>query len=478
MFLGLDNAGWNALFTACEPFFLWYFGILNIGTTLLIVLGAFKVYLRNRDLKEENFFPIMQSESLPEIAFILPSYNEGKTIVESVKSILRLTYRYKKIFVVNDGSQDNSVALLVKEFDMVPIPKLYEDLIPAEEVIQIYQSQKNKEVILVDKKHGGKFDTVNVGINAVQSDYFIVMDTDTFVENSGFEALIRPLLSDPRTISVGSSIRVKNGCTLEYNRINTKKFPREYLISLQAMEYMRSFLSRLGWDYCNGNFIIAGAFSLFPREVLVKVGGFSDSVGEDVEIIIRLHRLMKETKTPYRIFYVPDAIAWTVAQEKLKDLSKQRTRWHLAVLESLYFHRRMCGNPVYGRLGVLIYPFWFLGEALEPLIEIIGYLYIFVFWCLGGLHLPFLIFYFMLSMGLIFLYTFFSIVTEDLGFRKYPAITSIFLLFTSCVVENFGYHQLTLWWRMKAYYRFFRKLPQLKKESAKIKAKIAKAKNL
>src|SRR3990167_2108645 len=298
--------------TLGEPFFLWYFGLLNLFYTFLIVLGSYKVYLRRKELREENFFSILQSNFLPEIAFIIPMFNEEKNIVSSVESLLRLTYRYKKIFIVNDGSQDKSFEITIQTFDMVPIPFAYEMEIETKEIRQVYQSRKHPEILFIDKEHSGKADSINAGLNVSESPYFLVVDADTVLENSGFEALIRPILIDPKTIAVGAGVRIQNGCTVDYNRVDTKGFPRKWIVATQAMEYLRVFLTREGWDWFNGNFIVAGAFALFPRELICKLGGFCESVGEDVEIIMRLHRYMKEIKSPYQISYIPDPVAWTL----------------------------------------------------------------------------------------------------------------------------------------------------------------------
>lgn len=463
------------VFVWIQPFFLWYFGFVNILSTILIFLGSIKVYFRRKELQEDSFLSVLQSNTLPDITFLIPMYNESMTILENIESILHLSYQHKKIVIVNDGSTDSSVDRLIQALDMVSILQFYEDVLPSKKVKTLYQSRLHPEIRLLDKEHGGKFDSVNAGVNACDTTLFLVVDADTVIDPAGFAALIRPVLLDPKTIAVGSSIYIKNGCTLDYNHISTKRFPKNYFTSMQGMEYIRSFLSRMGWNYFNGNFIIAGAFSLFSRDLIVRVGGFCNSVGEDVEMTVRLHRIMKETKKEYKIFYVPDPIAWTVAPETYQALRKQRSNWHLAVLETLFYHKHMCFNPRYGFFGFFIYPFWLLAEALEPVFEVIGYAYIIFAWWFGALQVPFLVFYLVLSFGLVFLYTFYSLLVEDVGFHKYPTVRSFFLLFSSCLVENIGYHQLNICWRIKGFYLFIKRFSAIKKEAKAIKAKIAKA---
>ncbi|MCF7853047.1 MAG: glycosyltransferase family 2 protein [Simkaniaceae bacterium] len=449
-------------------FFIWYFTILNLVYLFLIVLGSFKVYKRKNEVESEDFTSILHSESLPEITLIIPVYNELDQSVENIRNMTRLTYRYKKIIIVNDGSADDSLNALLETFQMTPIPKLYESPLETQSIRQVYQSKTHPEIILLDKEHGGKFDASNAGINATTSAYFIVIDADTFIDDIGFKAMIRPILMDDSTVCVGSSIHLKNECELDYNRISTLKFPKTYLVSMQGIEYMRSFLTRQGWDFFNANFIVAGAFSLFQRDLIVDIGGFANSVGEDVEIVIKLHRKMKERKQKYKIFHLPDPIAWTMAPETWGELKKQRVRWHLAVLEPLFFHKRMLFNPKYGFIGLVVYPFWLFGEMLDPVIETIGYFYILSTWYLGILNASFFFLYLAMSLGIILLYTIYCLLVEDLGFRKYPSIRSFLLLFTSCLVENIGYHQIGLIWRLQGFIEFFKRLPKVIRTSRTI----------
>jgi len=451
-----------------DLFFLWYFSAINVVYTLLLFLGMIRVYLRRKELNIEDFTNILHSNSLPTICFIIPMYNEEQNISATIQNILHLTYRSKQIIAVNDGSDDDTLQVLKREYKLVLIPQFYQESIPTEQVKQVYRSQSNPELIVIDKRHQGKYDTLNAGLNACEQPFFLAVDADSFIDDATFEALVRPILGSAETVAIGATIRVRNGCTLEYNRIDTKKFPNGVLTAMQGLEYLRSFLMRQGWDWIGGNFVIAGAFSIFSTELIRNIGGFSSTAAEDVEIVIRLHRVMRESRLPYRIVYLPDPVSWTEAPSTLKTLGKQRTRWHYGLLESIWYHKKLCFNPFYGLVGFITYPFMIWGEALEPIVEIGGYLYILTMWFLGILNIPFFILFLLLSFGFTFFYSLACLLIEELSFRKYPSFKSIASLLACCLIENFGYRQFNACWKARGFFRFFRNFIKVNQEARRV----------
>ncbi len=455
-----------------DSFFLWYFGAINVVYMVLLILGSYKIFSRQRELNAEDFTPLLNSSSLPPICFIIPMYNEADHVVSTVTSILHLTYRYKQIIVVNDGSIDHSVGELKKAFDLVVIPKFYQESLPTQRVNVVYRSRLHPELVVIDKEHGRKSDALNAGINACEAQYFIGIDSDTLIDDIAFKAYIRPFLFSPETIAVGGTISISNDCYSPFNRISTEEFPKTFLTGIQSLEYLRAFFIRQGWDFGKNNFILSGAFCIFRKDVIVKAGGFYPSNGEDMEIIMRLHRIMKKKKLPYKIFYLPDPVAWTKAPSKLSDLGKQRTRWHRGLLECLFFHKSMCFNPTYGVTAFLTYPFWLLGEAMEPIMEVFGFAVILLSVFLGILNFSF----FLLLVNITLVFTFIFSVTclfiEELSFQRYPSSKTLCGLLYYSLLENFGYRQLYLWWRIRGFGRFFQTLLQTKKGSAHIKDRI------
>jgi cellulose synthase/poly-beta-1,6-N-acetylglucosamine synthase-like glycosyltransferase len=451
-----------------DSVFLWYFGIINGFYTFVLILGMVRTYFRQKDLKIEDFSRVLRSESLPEICFLIPMYNEAASITRTLQSICHLTYRYKAVIAINDGSSDETMEVLKRDFALLPIPLFYAQPLSTAEVLGVYRSKTHPEIVVIDKAHRGKFDALNAGLNACSHSFFIVADADSFIDDRCFETLIRPLMADTETIAIGATIRIRNGCTLQFNRIDTRGFPDRYLSGMQGTEYLRSFLMRQGWDWVGGNFLIAGAFSVFSTAVIQQLGGFSDNVGEDVEIILRIHRAMKESQLPYKIVYLPDPVSWTEGPSTFKSLGAQRTRWHFGLLQAIWAHKRAYCRPRYGLFGFVIYPFMIWGEALEPLIEGLGYLYIAITFYLGLLNIPFFVLFLFLSFGFTFFYSVICLLIEELSFKTYSSWRSLSLLLASCLVENIGYRQLNLFWKLRGFIRFFKEFPKVRRESRRI----------
>lgn len=432
-----------------EMSLLIYFVSINLLYTLFLAVAGFGIVRRSKEIDEEDTSPILKSEFLPSIVFIVPSYNGERYVIQNISNILLLSYRYKKIILVNDGSTDQTMKKVIKDFELIEVPKYFKDEIPTLEIKKVYRSKIHPEIIVIDKLKGGKFDAVNAGINAASTPFFAILDVDTFVDSKQFESLVRPILTNPETIGVGASIRVMNGCTIDYNRVITAQFPRHFIPALQSLEYLRSFCLRDGLDAVNANFILAGAFSIFRRDIIIRAGGYGPSCAEDAEIVIRLHRLMREGKKKYKIQYFSDPVSFTEVPENLKSLGKQRVRWHLGILESLWIHKRVFMNPRYGSFGLFGYPFWVFSEAIEPLVEAFAWTYLIVFWMLGILQIDFFLFVFAATIGYTSLYTIFALFLEEFSYRKYPSFRSLWMLLIANLVENIGYRQLTIYWRIK-----------------------------
>jgi cellulose synthase/poly-beta-1,6-N-acetylglucosamine synthase-like glycosyltransferase len=283
---------------------------------------------------------ILQSNCLPEITFIIPTYNDNEYVLDTIDNIRLLTYRHKNILIINDGSTDNTFELLSKNLKLSPVPIYFHEKLPTKKVRGVYVSSIYPEITVIDKENGEKFDAINVALNACKTAYFSIVDSDTFIDDVEFESLIRPIFADPDTIAIGAAIKIANECDLIENRVDTSKFPQSFLVGVQAVEYMRSFLMRTGWEGIRNNYIISGAFGVFIRDVVIQAGGYAPTVANDLEITLRLDRIMRATKTPFKIVYRPDPVAWTKVPANLKDLDAQRLRWHRGLMESRWFYKK------------------------------------------------------------------------------------------------------------------------------------------
>ncbi len=459
-----------------DIFFLGYFLSINLIYLILLFLGSLKVYFRYKELSAEDVKIILHSNSLPEITFIVPMWNEEKNILATIHNLFNLSYRYKQVIVVNDGSSDDSLEMLKKTYELIEIPNFYKEQIPTTPIKKVYRSKLRPELIVIDKMHTGKYDSLNAGINVCENPFFICIDADTIIDNTGFEVLVRPILTNPKVIAIGASIRIKNGTTLHFNRVSSIGFPNNLISAFQELEYLRSFIMRQGWNYVGGNVVFSGAFSIFSKDPIIKIGGFSPSIAEDMEIVIRLHKVMKETKTPYETRYMPDPIAWTEGPSSMKSLGKQRTNWHLGTLESLWYHKKICFNLRYGFFGIFNYPFWTWGEAFEPVFEFLGYTLIVLSWALGIINGSFFILIILVSYGFIFLFSVVCLLIEELSFKKYTSFKTLSILIFLSFIENFGYRQFTIFWRLRGFVRFIKTFKKIQKDAEKVRKSVKTAK--
>jgi cellulose synthase/poly-beta-1,6-N-acetylglucosamine synthase-like glycosyltransferase len=445
----------SALFWGFVTVFNWvvlvYFVLLNgvyLGTSLF-AFGALRRYslrLRSLDLTD-----LITSSGAPPISLIAPAYDEAVTCVESVRSLLTIEYPDYEVIVVNDGSSDETVARLSEAFELQPATRLPTAALPTASVRAIYRSRTHPSLWLVDKENGGKADALNAGLNYCYTPVFCAMDADSILEPQALIRIVRPFLEDRATVAAGGILRIANGCTVERGRVTAVRLPRNLLARFQVLEYLRVFLAgRMGWAALDATLIISGAFGIFRRSAVVDVGGYAtDTVGEDMELIVRLHRHGYETGSPHRIHFVPDPVAWTECPESVAVLARQRDRWQRGLFQSLQRHRKMLLNPSYGRVGMLAFPYFFFLEMLGPVIELGGYLSFGVTilagradWYLIGAFLAVAIaFGGVLSLS--------AVALEELSFRRYPRIADILGLFGIAALENVGYRQLNAWWRVK-----------------------------
>lgn len=428
-----------------------YFVALNgfyLATTFFAYGSLRKYALRLKTMDLERF---LRSGGAPPITLISPAFNEEATLVESIKSLLSLNYPDFEVLVCNDGSTDGTLEKLKSVFNLEPVPRVPMGDIPTEKVNEIYRSRRFPNLWVLDKENGGKADALNAGINHCRSALFCAMDADTLLERDALLRIVRPFMEDSTTVAAGGIIRIANGCRIRGGQVEEVGLPRNFLARLQVLEYLRAFLAgRMGWDALDATLIVSGAFGIFDRSLVVTVGGYStDTVGEDMELVVRLHRHCKETKRPCAIHFVPDPVAWTECPESLSILGRQRDRWQRGLLESLLKHKTMLLNPKYGRLGMVAYPYFFFMEMIGPLVEGAGYLAFLLTVLAGRASLPYVAAFLSVAFFLGVVLSIAAVSLEELTFRRYPRKLDLLSLFLIGVLENFGYRQLNTFWRVR-----------------------------
>jgi cellulose synthase/poly-beta-1,6-N-acetylglucosamine synthase-like glycosyltransferase len=443
--------GFN-VFTLC------YFVVLQLTYTVLAIVGwrAIEGYVQRRPMRD--YQAVAESEMSMPVSILVPAYNEERSIVASLRSLLTSQFVEFEIVMINDGSKDETLAALADAFGLVKVGRVPRSNIPTQLVRGLYTSPLEPHVVVIDKVNGGKADALNAGINHANYPLFCAIDADTMLDAGALSRLVWEFQAAPETVAVGGIVRIVNGSMLEDGRLMKVRTPRNLLANLQIIEYLRAFLGgRIGWSKSGMLLIISGAFGLFRRDVCVDVGGYDPTtVGEDAELVLRLHRHQRERGEPCRITFFPDPICWTECPEDLGTLVRQRDRWQRGLIEMIARHRRMLLRPRYGRIGCVAMPYFVVFELLGPTIECVGYTLFVLALVLGIVSLPFALAFFAVSLTYGLVLSFLVILMEERAFRRYPGWSDLIRLTLCTIVENIGYRQLLAVVRMRSWYTLAR----------------------
>ncbi|KGQ23022.1 glycosyltransferase family 2 protein [Thermus filiformis] len=441
---------------------LWYFAFLNLLYALFALFGLRMVARYARELSEVALKDLLEREAYLPISILVPTYNEEKTIVASVRSFLALHYPEFEVIVVCDGPKDRTLEVLKEAFALVEVNPVYRRRLGTKPVRGVFRSLKHPNLLVVDKENGGKADALNAGLNLARYPLFAGVDADSLLDAQALLRASRLFLEDDRVLAVGGTIRPLNGAVVRDGVVESLGLPRGFLERMQIIEYARAFfLGRAGWSAMDALLIISGAFGVFRREEVLKVGGYrTDTVGEDMELVVRLHRTAREEGRPYRILYTPDPICYTEVPSDWRTLRRQRNRWHRGLWEVLLLHRKMLFNPRYGRLGLVAMPYFLFFEALAPVVEVLGYLLLPLFAALGLVNWPFALLFLLLALGFGVFLSQLGIGMETLLLKRYPRLWDRVLLLFYALVETLGYRQVLALERFLATFQVVRKRGQ------------------
>lgn len=439
-------------------FFIFYFLVVNTFYIGLVLVSYF--YIKSQ-LKYSQVFKLtglFQSELYKPVSILAPAYNEEANIIPSVEALLQIQFPEFEVIVINDGSKDRTMELLLDHFKLYGVDTPMDLPIDHKPIHKVYKSKLYPELVVVDKENGRKADALNAGINIARKDLICAIDADSILDPDVLIKLLRAFVEDSDVIAVGGIVRVANGCTIEDNLVKEVDMPKSYLARIQTIEYLRAFLfGRVGWDYMRSLLIISGAFGVFDRKAVLKIGGYlHNTVGEDVELVVRLHRYFRERSEPYEIRFLPEPVCWTEVPEDWDTLSRQRNRWQRGLADTLWRHKRMLLNPKYGRLGMLAMPYFFFVEMLGPIIELIGFTYFFVALLLGAMNSTFVLLFFSVAVLLGMVLSISAVLCEEMTYRRYPSITDVATLIFYAFLENIGYRQIHTWWRFKGIIDFLK----------------------
>jgi cellulose synthase/poly-beta-1,6-N-acetylglucosamine synthase-like glycosyltransferase len=443
------------LLIAFNAFVLVYFIALNSIYLGLFLISLFEVRKFVRRTFFSDYRQIMQSDMTWPISVLIPAHDEEKTIVETVRSMLMVNYGEFEIIVVNDGSNDRTLASLIAAYELRRTDRPYRRAIPTAHVRAVYGSLAYPNLTVIDKDKGGKSDALNAGINLSRYPLFCSIDADSIIEDNALLRVVKPFMEKPtETVAAGGIVRIVNGCEVKDGRVTRIALPDRALPIFQVVEYLRAFLTgRVGWSNLQSLLIISGAFGIYKKQEVIEIGGYThDTDTEDLELVVRLHEHMRRKKQPYRVVFVPDPVCWTESPESLSVLARQRNRWHRGLLQTIWLHKRMLFNPRYGTVGLFAFPYFAVFELMGPFIETFGYLAVILSYLLGILDVQF----FLLFLAVSILYGVFlsiaAILLEEISFRRYPGWIDLTKLVTYSVLENFGYRQLLSAMKVKAFW--------------------------
>lgn len=440
-------------------FFVYYL-TANAIYLALLVLAICRNNEHQHRLSSLRLERVRQSPFTPPITLIVPARNEQACIVLSVGSLLKLEYPALEIVVVNDGSEDNTLPELRRAFELRPARISYMSEIGTAPITAIYRSTCEPRLLVIDKESAGsKADAINAGLNVASSPYVCVVDADSILERDALLRIMAGVFSDPsQVLAVGGIVRVLNGCRVVDGQMLKVGLPRRSLEVFQVLEYLRAFLiGREAWAQLNLLPIISGAFGIFRKDAIKKIGGFrTHAVGEDFDLVVRLHRYLREQGRRYRIEFIPDPTCWTEVPADLRSLARQRARWQKGLQDTLWPNRDMLFRARYGRVGSVILPYMWIFELAAPVIELAGYAAIALAAIMGlingTLTLLFLIFGYafatLISIG--------GVMLEEMTYRRYADWREVARLLFYCLAEHFPYRQMLMIWRLQGLWQYFR----------------------
>ena len=434
----------ESLLTAFEVFAIVYFAVLSLLYSGFAFIGLRAVILESRQTSDTELRDLLERDVFKPVSVIVPAFNEEGSIVAAVQSFITLHYPKFEVIVVSDGSTDGTMDRLIEAFALVEEPRVWARTLPTQPVTRVMRSLREPGLVVAEKTNGGKADAVNAGINLARYPLIAPVDSDCLLDAQAILRATRNFVKDDTVIAVGGTVRPLNGATILDGRPAELRMPRRWVERLQIVEYARAFfLGRAGWSRMGALLIISGAFGIFRRDAVLRVGGlWTKTLGEDMELVMRLHKEFARARLPHRIVFSPDPICWTEVPSDLPSLLRQRSRWHRGLWTNLWRHKDMLLNPRFGRLGMFAVPYFWLFEGLGPIIEVLGFVSLLVSVALGVLDLN--VFWLFLTLAVLHGMVLSQVAAgvEAMLLQRYASTSDRLILFAASLVEFLGFHQL------------------------------------
>jgi len=454
--------GWTYLYLATQFFVLAYFAMLNLLYALFGYIGLRSVVSYARESSQLFLKDLLERDLELPVSILVAAYNEERTIMENVGSLLSLRYPEFEVLVISDGSTDGTIDRLIEGFALVEQPRVYRRVLLTQPILRSFRSLRHPNLIVVEKMRGGRADALNAALNHARYPLIAAVDADSIVDAEAILRASRLFLEDEKVVAVGGTVRPVNGADVVQGKVTALRMPRRWIERFQILEYARAFFTgRAGWSYFGALLVISGAFGLFRRETVMQVGGYStETVCEDMELVVRLHKHLRRERRPYRILFTPDPICWTEVPSTIGVLRRQRNRWHRGLWETLWAHRDMLFNPRYGRLGFIAVPYFLFFEALGPVVEMLGYTVLILGFFLHILFVQFALMFLALSVLYGMLLSQMAVGIETLLLSRFPRLRDRVLLVGAAFLEFVGYRQILTFERFLATFQINRKQGQ------------------
>lgn len=443
--------------------------ILSLIYIIQLIISFVKVRKNDKARQSNDYGRYVSSENLLPISLLIPAYNEQENIVSNIKSLMKIDYPQFEIVVVNDGSTDKTHEKIVETFGLYKIESAVKTSIPTNEVRGVYYNIEYPNLIYVDKENGGKSDALNAGINISSYPLFACLDADSRIEPDALLRLSVEFLKNTDTVVAGGLVRIANGFKIRDGRVCGFSMPQKMIERFQIVEYYRSFLSgRVSWGATNSMLIVSGAFGVFKKQAVIEVGGYkTNTIGEDMEIVVRLHKYMRANRRKYKIIFCEDAVCWTQGPMSVNDIRSQRRRWQIGLLDTLLAHKGLFLNPRYGSVGLAAIPYNWVFELFGAVVEALGYFIIPFSLLMGELNMFFFTIYFLLAVLLGVILSMGSLILEQYTRRSVMSAKQCLTLSLYAILENFGYRQMITLFRLEGILKY----RKLRKTWGKIKRK-------
>ncbi|MBA2653203.1 MAG: glycosyltransferase family 2 protein [Tatlockia sp.] len=423
-----------------------YYMLLSIWYTVLLVLSFPEVIKKFREIQYGNANRLINEHSLIPITIVTAVFNEGEEMLNMIFSVLISEYKNIKLILVNDGSTDNTMEMLKKELLLFEIPIVIQQIIKTERIKAYYQSKRFKNIMVIDKEHSPYncgADCLNAGLNACKTPIILSIDADTIIEPEAISRMMFTILSTPHCVMVSGSIYVLNENLIDDGKMFTTKLPQQFLTSVQAIEYLRSFLyGRAGLNALGGAMCYPSAFTLFETEALREINGYDkQNFSYDSDITLKMHHYMARNKFPHNMNHSPNAFSWTDVPNTYKSYWRQRNFWQRGMLRSFQSHAGMLFNPRYGKVGIVTFPTYVIFEIFGSVIEFTSLIMVIIFYAFGIINLTSLIWFLLLSLGFIAFISVAMFFLNQISFNKYNQPSDILRVLFLVIAEMFGFRQ-------------------------------------